>query len=150
MTYEFITPSDPITFKTENEKVAFFCCLILGGGKAGMRREDGEGCESPMVFLSPDPMPAIEQYLGCSLAEFDEPNISEIIDCFQSFAYGSLSERKKYDATVSNISNPEVLKAFKKEHENKNRSSMSKWVQAAWAYADGFDKKREKLLADSN
>jgi hypothetical protein len=32
--YEFVTPSDPITFKAENDKIAFCCALILGSGKA--------------------------------------------------------------------------------------------------------------------
>ena len=46
MTYQLITPSDPITFKAESDKIAFFCALVLGSGKAGMEREDGEKCES--------------------------------------------------------------------------------------------------------
>lgn len=139
MTYEFITPSDPITFKTENEKVAFFCALILGNGKAGMTREDGEKCESPMLFLRSNAFEKAEKYLGCQLAEFDKNHLPEIVDCFRSFAYGGFSNRKAFDSAVSTIKNTKVLAAFKAAHEEKERSSMNRWVKKAWAYADAYE-----------
>lgn len=145
MTYELINPSDPITFKADDDRIAFFCALLLGNGKAGMRREDGEKYESPLVFLSSDPMPGIDAFLGCPLADFDADNLPEIVACFRSFAYGGFSERKRYDATISNIENTKILDAFKKEHENKNRTSLSEWVKAAWRYADGFEKKMKEV-----
>ncbi len=33
--YKFVTPSDSITFKAENDKIAYACVLFLGNGKAG-------------------------------------------------------------------------------------------------------------------
>lgn len=148
MTYEFITPSDPITFKAESDKVAFFCAVLLGNGKAGIKREDGEKCESTMLFLSSDPMPIILEYLGCPLRDFLDANTQEIIECLRSFAYGGFEARKKYDAAISVISIPQILAAFKKEHEHKERSSMSRWVKSAWDYADGFEKKMKEKTAE--
>jgi len=146
MTYELITPSDPITFKAESDKIAFFCALVLGSGKAGMKREDGAKCESPMVFLSSDPMPGIEALLGCDFQEFGDNNVQEIAACFRSFAYGSFSDRANYDAAIEAITYPEKLAAFKEKHEDQNRSSMSQWVAGAWSYADAYDKKIVSVL----
>ena len=43
--YKFITPSDPITFKAENDKIAYACVLFLGNGKAGC-----ENCTSKKSY----------------------------------------------------------------------------------------------------
>lgn len=148
MTYELITPSDPITFKAESDQVAFFCALVLGGGKAGMSREDGAKCENPLVFLSSDPMPGIEAFLGGELSEFSERNTPEIIACFRSFAYGNFSDRAQYDEAVEAITDPENLKAFKAKHEDRNRSSMSQWVGMAWKMADAHERKMIKSMEE--
>ena len=145
MIYEFITPSDPITFKAESDKVAFFCALALGKGKAGMKRQDGAECESPMVFLQSDPMPDIEAYLESTIAEFGDKNAADVAACFDSFAYGSFSSRAAHDAKVESFTTPEKLAEYLTEHEN-TRSSMSQWVRSAWRYAESFDKKAKELL----
>lgn len=141
MTYELITPSDPITFKAESDKVAFFCALVLGSGRAGMKREDGAEIESPMVFLQSDPMPGIEAFLGCEFQTFADDNVPEIAACFRSFAYGNFSDRANYDAAIEAITDPEKLAAFKAKHEDQNRYSIYQWVAGAWRYADAYDKK---------
>lgn len=148
MTYEFITPSDPITFKTENEKVAFFCALLLGNGKAGMTREDGQKCESPMLFFYENALEQAEKYLGCPLSDFDKDNLREIVDTFRSFAYGNFSDRNNFDAAIDAITDPEKLEIFKAKHENENRSSMSKWVKGAWGYANSFEKMMKEKTAE--
>ena len=147
MTYELITPSDPITFKAESDQVAFFCALVLGSGKAGMNRQDGEKCESPMVFLSSDPMPGIDAFLGGDISEFSDSHTPEIIACFRSFAYGNFSDRANYDAAIEAITDPEKLAAFKAKHENQNRSSMSQWVAMAWKMADAHERKLNEVNA---
>lgn len=148
MTYEFITPSDPITFKAESDQVAFFCALVLGGGKAGMSREDGAKTESPMVFMQSDPMPWIEEYLGRELQAFSDANILEIAACFRSFAYGNFSDRAQYDEAVEAITDPEKLKSFKSKHEDRNRSSMSQWVGMAWKMAYAHERKIIKAVEE--
>jgi hypothetical protein len=141
MIYELIQPSDPIHFKAESDKIAYFCALILGNGKAGIERADGAKCESPLYVFHPDPMPEIEAYLGGMIADFGDQNCAEIAACFASFAYGSQAEYRTYCEAVNSITDPENLKAFQDWHEDKNRSSMSKWVKSAWQYAEYFKNK---------
>lgn len=139
MIYEFITPSDPITFVSENDKIAFFCSLILGKGKAGMRKENDEEIEmSPMFLFHPDPLPIIENYLGCGIDEFGDQNSEAVSSCFLSFAYGSIEDRKIFDDAISAITDTEKLKDFKSKHEDRNRTSLSQWVKAAWQYGESF------------
>jgi len=49
--YEFITPSDPITFKADDDKVAFVCAAILGKGQAGCENKTtGESLPTMLMF----------------------------------------------------------------------------------------------------
>lgn len=146
MIYELIQPSDPIHFKAESDKIAYYCALVLGNGKAGVRRTDGEECASPILFLHPDPMPIIEQYLGASIEVFGDENAADVADCFDSFSYGDLATYRLYCEAVEAITEPEKLKAFKASHEDKNRSSLSTWVKGAWRYAEFFRAKAGGLV----
>jgi hypothetical protein len=133
MIYEFITPSDPITFKADDDKIAIAVSLLLGNGKAGCRKEDGESLPTMYLFHS-DPLPEIEKSLGESLETFIDSNKDAIATAFDSFAYGSIEDRKQYDDATEAITDPAKLEEFKSKHEDRHRSSMSQWVQMAWKY----------------
>jgi len=134
--YEFITPSDPITFKTDDDKIAFTCALLIGNGKAGCTNLTTDQNIPTMMMFSKDPDKEISDYLGCDMGNFIKSNRGKIADCFKSFAYGSISDRQTYDNACEAITDHEKLKEFKAKHEDQNRSSMSKWVQYAWNLAD--------------
>lgn len=134
--YEFITPSDPITFKADDDKVAFACALLLGNGKAGCdNKTTGESIPTMLMF-SKDPDKEIENFIGGDFKDFIETNKQKIKECFNSFAYGSVSDRQTFDDACEAITDTEKLKVFKAKHEDKNRSSMSQWVKGAWSYAE--------------
>lgn len=136
--YEFITPSDPITFKSDNDKVAFACALLLGNGKAGCKNKTtGENLPTMLMF-STNPDKNIQDFIGGDFKEFLETNKPQIAECFKSFTYGSVSDRQTFDDACEVITNPEKLKEFKAKHEDKNRSSLSQWVKAAWDYSKHF------------
>ena len=134
--YEFITPSDPITFKADDDKVAFTCALLLGNGKAGCENKaTGESLLTMLIFAK-DPDKDIQDFIGGDFKEFLEANKTMIAECFKSFAYGSVSDRRTFDDACDAITDPEKLKEFKAKHEDKNRSSMSRWVKGAWQYGE--------------
>jgi len=135
MIYEFITPSDPITFKADDNKIAFTCALLLGGGKAGCDNIDTGESIPTMLMFSSNPEEKIVEYLGVSVSKFIEENKNAIKECFDSFSYGSVSERHTYDDAIAAITDPIKLQKFKSKHEDKNRTSMSAWVARAWDYA---------------
>lgn len=137
-TYEFITPSDPITFKADNDKIAFACAFILGSGNAGCTNlTTGEKLPTMLMF-SEDPVKDVSEFIGGDFSEFIKDNKPKVAECFSSFCYGSAADRQTFDDACEAITDPEKLKEFRDKHEDKNRSSMSKWVRGAWKYAQHF------------
>lgn len=136
MIYEFITPSDPITFKASDPKVAFYVGLILGNGKASVEGEDGTKLPCLLLFCSQETVTAtVKEQLGDDPKAWAEEHRAVIADAFESFAYGSIRARKDYDAAINAITDPERLAVFKARHESNNRTSISKWVAYAWEQA---------------
>lgn len=142
--YEFVTPSDPITFKTDDNKIAFACSILLGNGKAGCNNITTGDKLNTFLMFSPNPEKDIEAILGCGLSDYLDKNVIKIADCFLSFAYGTPSERKTYDMACEAITDENKLIEFKKKHEDNERTSMSKWVQSAWSIGNSLKKKYEQ------
>lgn len=139
MIYEFITPSDAITFVADDEKLAIAVAIVLGKGKAGCSDENGNDLPT-MYLFSKDPDKEISDKLGMPLKKFWEDNRENIITCLESFAYGNIRERKGYDDAIEAITDPVKLKEFKAKHEDRNRSSMNQWVKYAWDLAESLKK----------
>ena len=84
MKYEIINPSDKCYITSENEKVACFCNLLLGGGMYALDREDGESADGIHFGYSKEILD--EDYEG-DFEKFGESHAKEIADCFASFEY---------------------------------------------------------------
>jgi hypothetical protein len=86
MKYEIINPSDKCYISSENEKVAKFCCLLLGDGRYGLKNaETGETVFSIYLFgISED---EVNNQFGEPLEQFLEHNKKQIADCFNTFEY---------------------------------------------------------------
>jgi hypothetical protein len=141
MFYEFITPSDPITFKADDPKVAFYVGLSLGRGKAGVTAEDGTDIPCMLLFSTPEKTETtIKEQLGDDPKAWAEANREAIATCYESFAYGSFRARRDHEAALEAITDPEKLAAYKARHEDTHRTSMSKWVSYAWECAAAIRK----------
>jgi hypothetical protein len=134
MIYEFITVSDPITFIAESDAVAWTVASLLGEGKAGCDREDGESMNTMTAFVPESKRAEIYmKYIGTEdIGGYVKEHKKEISDAFLSFAYGSIRQRKQYDAAIAAITDTDKLKQFKVQHEDMQRTSMSRWVNYAW------------------
>jgi hypothetical protein len=137
--YEFITLSDPITFKAKDDKIAFCCAMMLGSGEAGCNNTETSESVPAMLFLAEDPEKIIFDFLGNDLSRYVEAHKPDVIEAFKTFAYGSVSSRKSYDLACYYITDPEKLQEFKVKHEEENRSSMTEWVKSAWSYAKALE-----------
>ena len=142
-TYEFITPSDPITFKADDDKVAFACAVLLGDGKAGCHRmENGEQINIPsMLMFNPNAEKVMDDYVGGNFESWLKENKPKMCEAFNSFSYGGMEDRKQFDDAIEAITDPVKLKEFKAKHEDRNRSSMSQWVKYAWQLGEKMSKK---------
>lgn len=141
MIYEFITPSDAITFVASSDAVAYAVALYTGRGKAVCNRADGKSLGTCLIFASEAYISnCIRDNLGtATVNEFIEAHLDDCIAAFDSFAYANLDKRAAYDAAVANIQDPAALHTFRTAHEN-TRTSMSAWVAYAWDTAEHLRK----------
>jgi hypothetical protein len=133
MIYEFITPSDPITFVAENDTVAWFVAVFIGNGKAGCHREDGHDLNT-MLFLYLENVyeAKIKEHVG-DINSFMDEHAKEIADACLSFGYTTVTDRKQHDLIIDLLQDsPEKLERFRREHDDLKRSSLSEWVNYAW------------------
>lgn len=149
--YEFITPSDPITFWAASDFVACVCATYLGRGQAGVKKV-GHESQIPSLFLftPEDEMEKeLAEFLGQPFHEFWAANESDIALAFGSFAYGLPEERQAYDKAFKSVKDdPKARDAFKNDHEKSNRSSVSKWVRNAWRIASVIQSTAKKESAE--
>lgn len=143
MLYEFITVSDPITFRASNDSIAFVVATELGQGNAGcMNCDTGEKVKSMTSFMPDNKIQeVIRNYCGNDAKAFILEHAQEIADAYKSFAYGSVSNRRTYDAAIAAITDPKKLDEFKALHEDQNRTSLSQWVALAWKHGEAIQKK---------
>lgn len=150
MLYELVTPSDPITFTAANDAVAYAVALYLGSGKAGCTREDGQKIDCLLLFATADQTTeSIRVNLGMEFKDFMEANHDEVVAAFESFAYGSFDDRRQYDDAIAAITDAKKLAEFKAKHEDRKRSSMSRWVKSAWDIAAALRNRKASKSADS-
>ncbi len=140
--YEFVTPSDAITFKAINDKVAYMVAILMGNGKAGCNKEGGESIPTMLMF-DPTPEKTIDEYLGMQGSKFVKDNNDNIADSLLSFAYGTFASREVFDKAFAACASDEDRDKFLKKHETKNRTSMSQWVKAAWDAGKKIKAKKE-------
>jgi hypothetical protein len=138
MIYEFITVSDPITFIAESDAVAWMVATLLGEGKAGCAREDGKSLNTVTAIVPESKRHEIyKEYIGTEdILGYVNEHKKELSEAFLSFSYGSFNQRKMYDAAIAAITDPDKLKQFKAQHEDTQRTSMSRWVSYAWRLGD--------------
>ena len=142
-TYELINPSDEVTFKAENDKLAYVVALLVGNGKTPCRKisENGDEIEIPSFLLfSENADKDINNYLECSLSNFIENNRPKLKKTLETFCYLSPKERKTYDDAINSITDINKLKEFKNQHEDQNRTSTSEFVKKAWELAEQINK----------
>jgi len=113
--------------------------LLLGNGKAGCRKYDKENNQvslPTMLAFSQNLESEIKNFIGGDFKKFIDNNKQQIKDCFLSFSYGDIEDRKTYDDACNAITEANKLKEFKAKHENRNRTSLNTWVKTAWNMAE--------------
>ena len=85
MKYELINPSDEIYFDAENDEVAFFCVLMIGGGKFSAKNTETEW--SSPFYLFGISSEALDIELEMDAESFINIHRDDINKCMQSFRY---------------------------------------------------------------
>lgn len=139
--YELVNPSDHITYYAKNDQVAYLCAVLLSGG-FNAEPIGGEAIGPFLMFAGKNEKEkAIKDILGGDIDKFLKENRSHIAEAYRSFAYLNPEERRMYDEALKSITDPDKLAEFKKNHEDRQRTSMSPIVKSAWSYADSIEAK---------
>lgn len=88
MKYEIINPSDKCFISSDNERVAKFCCLLLGRGMYGLENAETGETAFPICLFRMSKKIIIEEF-GEPLQDFLKNHRLEIVECFKSFEYAS-------------------------------------------------------------
>lgn len=139
-TYELINPSDAITFKAENDQIAYATCLMVGQGLYGAERiEDGHKVNVPAFLVQTKNAPEhMKNYLGMDPEEFMKIHKNEIVASCASFMYGTLEIREAIDSSMNALTDPQAKKEFLIAHEEAHRTSLNKIVAKAWIIGRKF------------
>lgn len=134
MLYEFITPSDPVTFYAPDNDIAEAVALYIGQGKAGLRAADNSETPTTLYLFNKMPDEVITRFKNTFKNRLDD-----FLDACKTFAVCNFSDRKIYDDYTQNSTNEEKVKSW----DTEKRSSLTDWC----GFARGL--KRQKKEADS-
>lgn len=117
--YEFITPSDPITFYAPDNDIAEAIALFVGGGKAGIKAIDKSETPNTLTAffggIQGEQLERVKQTV--------EKRVDEVIAAGKTFAVCRSSQREIYDDYTNNGQDEEKVEKW----DDKNRSSISDW-----------------------
>jgi len=132
--YEFINMSDKITFYAKNDDYARALTLLLGEGKAGCKKENGESIPYCMTaFQGSAPQEVYDQ-----ISEMVRSGDEELEKALNSVAVCDFSEREIFDDYTENGSNEEKWQKW----DNKHRTSLNDFGKYARGIAKNLQNKR--------
>jgi len=131
MLYEFITPSDPITFYAPDNDIAEAVAVYVGNGKAGLRAADGSETPTTLYLFGNMPIEQINR-VEKTLSE----RLEDFLTACERFAVCGFSDRDIYNDYTQNGTNEEKVKLW----DDKKRSSMTDWC----GFARGLARKAKE------
>jgi len=130
--YEFITPSDPITFYAPDDEVATAVAVFVGRGQAGcVNVQTEKHLDTVMIFLAP----AEADKRAHVAVDIVKTRTQECLSAAKTFAVCGPSGREIYDDYTENGTNAEKVAKW----DDKKRSSLNDWC----GYARGLQVKEE-------
>ena len=123
MQYEIINPSDPYTFLAESLEVAALVIFILGGNSYGAKPED-ENAEGVPVFVLGGALEWYQKTFQRPLDEAIKVLGLDVANALQSVMLGSFEDRRRYEAALTAIDDPEKRQAFMEKWQD-SRSSLN-------------------------
>lgn len=146
MLWEVINPSDAVTFRADDPKIAVGVTLLVGEGSYGLEDETGkdyphhvplrdEGADGEATQPYFPSLDAMFKYLK------DHP--TETIDALESFAVVGKDERIDYEKALDAITDPAKLKKYKADFDDRHRTSLNNICGYAHSCVKAFKKLTE-------
>lgn len=148
--YEIINPSDMATFMAPDRTIALAVVGLIGAGHYGGKPLERDGERIPKDEVDALTVPIFlfggyeewwkaQGFASEPIEAVVQTRLGELVSALRSTAYGGLEDRKTYDSACAAIDDPAKRDQFKKDWEDRRRSSMNRIVQRAWLYADRLE-----------
>ncbi len=121
MEYELINPSDPYTFLAEDFETAALVVICLGPASGAKPKDGGENVP---IFLFGEAVEWYTEKFGRSPDEGLAEKVQAVADAFASFMLGDFEDRRRYEAALAAIDDPEKKARFISEWQD-GRSSLN-------------------------
>lgn len=139
--YNLINPSDPYTFRAEDQETAALAVFCLGPAY-GAENLSGTGSGDVPVLLFSDPKVWYQEQFGRTPDEGLEAKKPAVIRALKSFILGNERDRKRYETAMACIREPERREVFVREWRD-GRTSMNNIGLRAEKMAEALEKQRE-------
>lgn len=140
--YELVNPSDAYTFQAPSREVAALVVGVISTNFAAETEDKNEDYfVPPFLFGGFDEW--YRETFNRSVMDGYGALRSELADALDSFVLGNFGERKKYQAAIDAIDNPEKKKAFIERWNEGRTSVLDIGGRAHWA-ADALRQSPDK------
>lgn len=146
-TYEIVNPSDKVTFLAPDDAVARAATLLVGSGNYGLRDvTDGKSMNVHCMLLFTSEQ-ATERLLAewfgpGSLKAFLDARWPEVAAALASAQNLDAAHRKDYEEAIAGMTKEKAEK-YRREVEDRHRSSLNQIVKYAWSLAKRTRKAEE-------
>ena len=117
--YEFVNPSDPITFYAPDNDIAEAITLFVGNGKVGLRAIDNSKVPDTLTAFSGGIKNSQLERVKSTM----DKRLNEVLAAGKTFAVCSEAYREEYDELTKNSTETKRIERW----DNKHRSSLSDW-----------------------
>ncbi len=131
MILEIINPSDAVCLEADDISMAGVAVMMLSSAY-GLKNEQGEIVLPLMIFGGQDKW--LKEHEVNDIDAYLKENRTKLADIFESVFYGHLQDKASFNSTISKMT-PERAKQYKKEWNEKRRSSLTNIEQYCLDYA---------------
>ena len=116
LVYELINPSDPYVFTAKDKETAALVVFGLSYAYGAKSQDGNDDLEIPVFLFAPDH--AHEWYqenFGRNPEDALKHHLMDVIEAYESFMLGSFEDKRRYEAALNAIDDPEKKEKFKQE-----------------------------------
>lgn len=139
MEYELINPSDPYTFVADDLEIAALVVFSLGTAYGA---EPKDGGEKVPIFLFGGALDWYVESFGRTPDDGMKARKSALSSAFSSFMLGRFEDRRRYEAALSAITEPEKKERFIEEWQD-GHSSLNNIGKTAHSLAKLLEEREE-------
>ena len=149
MIYEIINPSDMITFRADDEKIAIVLTVLLGNGQYGLKSEADKNYPTLFLFMKTEQInEGLKPFFNsvAELLQYATDHAEEMAISFDSVVTADRCWRIDYEKALEHIVDEKERQKYKDEFNDRHASSLNNIYGCAQANKVRFQKLHENQL----